>query len=159
MNLSDHQRVYVQTQIETNRILPLSSEDIQECIDLSFTAAKSELKFPFAVNIRIVGHDESLILNKKYTKNNFPTNVMAFKGNLDEEINMGIQMPYLGDVVICFPLVEQEAMEQKKSFHLHFAHMVVHGFLHLLDFDHQNDKDEKNMQKIENRVLKKIRIK
>ena len=60
MNLSDHQRVYVQTQIEIDHVLPLSAEDIQECIDLSFAAAKSELKFPFAVNVRIVGHDEKI---------------------------------------------------------------------------------------------------
>ena len=71
---------------------------------------------------------------------------------------MGIQPPYLGDVVICFPVVEKEAMEQEKSFSFHFAHMVVHGFLHLLGFDHQNDRDEKNMQEIENQVLEKISI-
>ncbi|MEY8210956.1 MAG: rRNA maturation RNase YbeY [Gammaproteobacteria bacterium] len=158
MNLSDQQRVYVQTQIEIDHVLPLSAEDIQECIDLSFAAAKSELKFPFAVNVRIVGHDESMILNNKYKKKKLPTNVLAFKGNLDEERNMGIQPPYLGDVVICFPVVEKEAMEQEKSFSFHFAHMVVHGFLHLLGFDHQNDRDEKNMQEIENQVLEKISI-
>ena len=50
------------------------------------------------------------------------------------------------------------AMEQEKSFSFHFAHMVVHGFLHLLGFDHQNDRDEKNMQEIENQVLEKISI-
>ena len=63
MNLSDHQRVFVQTQIEIDHVLPLGAEDIQECIDLSFAVARSELKFPFAVNVRIVDHDESMILN------------------------------------------------------------------------------------------------
>ena len=154
MNLSGRQRVYVQTQIEINHVLPLSAEDIQECIDLSFAVARSELKFPFAVNVRIVDHDESMILNNKYKKKKLPTNVLAFKGNLDEERNMGIQPPYLGDVVICFPVVEKEAKDQKKTFDQHFAHILVHGFLHLLGFDHLNNKDEKIMKQLENEALK-----
>ena len=153
MNLSDQQKVYVQTQIEIGNALPLDNEDIQKCIDLSLKASMQESLLPFAVNIRIVGYDEILILNKHYKKENLPTNVLAFEGNLEEEKSLGIQPPFLGDVVICFPVVEKEAMEQKKTFDQHFAHMLVHGFLHLLGFDHQNDKDQKIMQELENEAL------
>ena len=153
MNLSDQQKVYVQTQIEIGDALPLDNEDIQKCIDLSLKASMQESLLPFAVNIRIVGYDEILILNKHYKKENLPTNVLAFEGNLEEEKNLGVQPPFLGDVVICFPIVEKEAMDQKKTFDRHFAHMLVHGFLHLLGFDHQNDKDQKIMQKLENEAL------
>ena len=153
MNLSDQQKVYVQTQIEIGDTLPLSNEDIQKCIDLSLQASMQESLLPFAVNLRIVGYDEILILNKHYKKENLPTNVLAFEGNLEEEKNLGIQPPFLGDVVICFPVVEKEAMDQKKTFDRHFAHMLVHGFLHLLGFDHQNDKDQKIMQELENEAL------
>jgi probable rRNA maturation factor len=92
-------------------------------------------------------------LNKHYKKENLPTNVLAFEGNLEEEKSLGVQPPFLGDVVICFPVVEKEAMDQKKTFDRHFAHMLVHGFLHLLGFDHQNDKDQKIMQELENEAL------
>ena len=153
MHLSDQKKVYVQTQIEIGDTLPLDNEDIQRCIDLSLEASMQESLLPFAVNIRIVGYDEILILNKHYKKENLPTNVLAFEGNLKEEKSLGIQPPFLGDVVICFPIVEKEAMDQKKTFDRHFAHMLVHGFLHLLGFDHQNDKDQKIMQKLENEAL------
>ena len=153
MNHSDQQKVYVQTQIEIGETIPLSNEDIQKCIDFSLKASMQESLLPFAVNLRIVGYDEILILNKHYKKENLPTNVLAFEGNLEEEKSLGIQPPFLGDVVICFPVVEKEAMEQKKTFDQHFAHMLVHGFLHLLGFDHQNDKDQKIMQELENEAL------
>ena len=158
MNLSDQQKVYVQTQIEIGDTLPLSNEDIQKCIDLSLQASMQESLLPFAVNLRIVGYDEILILNKHYKKENLPTNVLAFGGNLEEEKNLGVQPPFLGDVVICFPVVEKEAMDQKKTFDSHFAHMLVHGFLHLLGFDHQNDKDQKIMQELENEALKNFML-
>ena len=154
MNLSDQQKVYVQTQIEIGDTLPLDNEDIQKCIDLSLKASMQESLLPFAVNIRIVGYDEILTLNKHYKKENLPTNVLAFEGNLEEEKSLGVQPPFLGDVVICFPVVEKEAMDQKKTFDQHFAHILVHGFLHLLGFDHLNNKDEKIMKELENEALK-----
>ena len=144
----------MQTQIEISDTLPLSNEDIQKCIDLSLQASMQESLLPFAVNLRIVGYDEILILNKHYKKENLPTNVLAFEGNLEEEKSLGIQPPFLGDVIICFPVVEKEAMDQKKTFDRYFAHMLIHGFLHLLGFDHQNNKDEKIMQELENLALK-----
>ena len=154
MNHSDQQKVYVQTQIEIGETIPLSNEDIQKCIDFSLKASMQESLLPFAVNVRIVGYDEMLILNKHYKKENLPTNVLTFEGNLKEEKRLGIKPPFLGDVVICFPVVEKEAKDQKKTFDQHFAHILVHGFLHLLGFDHLNNKDEKIMKELENEALK-----
>ena len=153
MKFSDQQKVYVQTQTEIGNTLPISKEEIQKCIDLSLKASALDLLLPFAVNIRIVGYDEGLLLNKQYKKENLPTNVLTFEGNLEEEKTLGIQPPFLGDVVICFPVVEKEAMDQKKTFDRYFAHMLIHGFLHLLGFDHQNDKDQKIMQELEHETL------
>ena len=154
MNHSDQQKVYVQTQIEIGETIPLSNEDIQKCIDFSLQASMQESLLPFAVNLRIVGYDEILILNKHYKKENLPTNVLTFEGNLEEEKNLGIKPPFLGDLVICFPVVEKEAKDQQKNFDQHFAHILVHGFLHLLGFDHLNNKDEKIMKELENEALK-----
>ena len=154
MNLSDGQTVYVQTQTVIDDTLPLSKEEIQKCVDLSLKASALELLLPFAVNVRIVGYHEGLLLNKQYKKENLPTNVLTFEGNLEEEKRLGIKPPFLGDVVICFPVVEKEAMDQEKTFDRHFAHILVHGFLHLLGFDHLNNKDEKIMKELENEALK-----
>ena len=153
MNLSDGQTVYVQTQTAIDDTLPLSKEEIQKCVDLSLKASALELLLPFAVNVRIVGYHEGLLLNKQYKKENLPTNVLTFEGNLEEEKRLGIKPPFLGDVVICFPVVEKEAMDQEKTFDQHFAHILVHGFLHLLGFDHLNNKDEKIMKELENEAL------
>ena len=153
MNLSDGQTVYVQTQTTIDDTLPLSNEEIQKCVDLSLKASALELLLPFAVNVRIVGYHEGLLLNKQYKKENLPTNVLTFEGNLEEEKRLGIKPPFLGDVVICFPVVEKEAMDQEKTFDRHFAHILVHGFLHLLGFDHLNNKDEKIMKELENEAL------
>ena len=154
MNLSDGQTVYVQTQTVIDDTLPLSKEEIQKCVDLSLKASALELLLPFAVNVRIVGYHEGLLLNKQYKKENLPTNVLTFEGNLEEERRLGIKPPFLGDVVICFPVVEKEAMDQEKTFDQHFALILVHGFLHLLGFDHLNNKDEKIMKELENEALK-----
>ena len=87
MNQLDRQRVSVLIQNKTNHVLPLEANIIEECINLSVQASQEKLEYPLAVNIRIVDHNEGLILNKKYRKRNQPTNVLTFEGNLDQERN------------------------------------------------------------------------
>ena len=153
MNLSDGQKVYVQTQTTVDDNLPLSNDEIQKCIDLTLKASALQLLLPFAVNVRVVDHDEGLLLNKQYKNENSPTNVLSFEGNLKEEKNLGVEPPFLGDLVICLPVVEKEAKDQQKNFDQHFAHILVHGFLHLLGFDHLNNKEEAIMKHIEDLTL------
>ena len=111
-----------------------------------------------AVNIRIVDHNEGLILNKQYRKKNQPTNVLTFEGNLNQERNLGIELPFLGDIVICMPVVIQESRDQNKNLSSHFTHMLIHGFLHLLGFDHKTKDDETIMQSVENKVIEQSDI-
>ena len=158
MKPSDQKKVYVQTQTEIADTLPVTKEEIQNCIDFSLKASALDLLLPFAVNIRIVDYDEGLLLNRKYKKEHLPTKVLTFEGNLEQEKNLGIHPPFIGDVVICFPVVEKEAMEQEKTFDQHFAHILIHGFLHLLGFNHQNDNDETKMRELENEALKNFFI-
>ena len=153
MNLSDGQKVYVQTQTTVDDNLPLSNDEIQKCIDLTLKASALQLLLPFAVNVRVVDHDEGLLLNKQYKNENLPTNVLSFEGNLEEEKNLGIEPPFLGDVVICLPVVAKEAIDQEKNIAEHFAHMLIHGFLHLRGFDHLNNKEEAIMKHIEDLTL------
>ena len=158
MNQLDRQRVSVMIQNKINHVLPLEANNIEKFINLSVQASQEKLEYPLAVNIRIVDHNEGLILNKKYRKRNQPTNVLTFEGNLDQERNLDIELPFLGDIVICLPVVIQESRDQHKNLSAHFMHMLIHGFLHLLGFDHKKKDDETIMQSIENKVIEQSDI-
>ena len=103
----------------------------------------------FGLTVRIVNEEEMLALNGAYRNRSKTTNVLSFPF----EPVPGIEQAYAGDVVICQQVVEDEAQEQGKALDRHFAHMVVHGTLHLCGFDHQNDEQAEHMEGLENRIL------
>jgi probable rRNA maturation factor len=107
---------------------------------------------PSEVTIRIVGALESQGLNHEYRGKDRPTNVLSFPF----EAPAGITVPLVGDLVICAPVVEKEAGEQHKTMAAHWAHMVVHGMLHLQGYDHIEDKDAEVMEDVEIRLLKQL---
>ncbi|GGE57133.1 endoribonuclease YbeY [Streptosporangium jomthongense] len=109
---------------------------------------------PSEVTIRIVDIDESRALNHQFRGQDKPTNVLSFPF----EAPAGITVPLAGDLVICAPVVEDEAREQAKSPLAHWAHMVVHGMLHLQGYDHINDKDAEAMEALEIRLLAQLGI-
>lgn len=106
---------------------------------------------PGDVTIRIVGRKESHALNKRYRGKDKPTNVLSFHGETDTPA-----LPVLGDLVICAPVVAQEAREQKKTARAHWAHMVVHGCLHLLGYDHEKDREANRMEAQERQIMKTL---
>ena len=99
--------------------------------------------------IRIVDESESQQLNKSYRAQDKPTNVLSFPS--DESTYL--DYVHLGDLVICAPIVEQESLQQKKPLVAHWAHMVVHGMLHLQGFDHIDDEDAQKMEALEIEIL------
>ncbi len=101
------------------------------------------------LTIRIVDRAESQSLNRDYRGKDKPTNVLSFPFEAPE----GIEIDLLGDLVICAPVVCAEAAEQKKSLHDHWAHMVIHGMLHLLGYDHISDDEAEQMESLETRLL------
>ncbi len=98
------------------------------------------------LTIRIVDDDESRVLNRSYRGKDKPTNVLSFQG----------QGEILGDLVICAPVVAREALAQNKSPRAHWAHMVVHGCLHLRGYDHEHDRDAQRMEAREVTILRKL---
>lgn len=104
------------------------------------------------VTVRIVDNSESQQLNFDYRGKDKPTNVLSFPFQCPP----GIELPLLGDLVICAPVVEHEAAEQGKALTAHWAHMVVHGSLHLLGFDHINDDDAEQMEAEEVTILQQL---
>jgi len=104
--------------------------------------------------IRIVDSDESQALNHQYRGKDKPTNVLSFPFEVPE----GVPLDLLGDLVICAEVVADEAREQLKPELHHWAHMVVHGTLHLLGYDHINDEDAEEMESLERHILATLSI-
>jgi probable rRNA maturation factor len=98
--------------------------------------------------IRVVGEAESRDLNRRFRDRDRPTNVLAFPG--DAEF---LDYDCLGDLVICAPVVAAEAADQGKTDEAHWAHLVVHGMLHLQGFDHQDAEQTREMEQLEIKIL------
>jgi probable rRNA maturation factor len=99
--------------------------------------------------VRVVDREESRRLNATYRGKDAPTNVLSFPADLPP----GVDLPLLGDIVICAPLVATEADEQHKALADHWAHLTVHGVLHLLGHDHRTDEEAAAMEALETRIL------
>ncbi|MEN4903572.1 rRNA maturation RNase YbeY [Luteimonas sp. TWI1416] len=108
--------------------------------------------------IRVVDEDEGRALNRHYRGKDYATNVLSFPAELPEGLPEGVRLPLLGDLVICAPVVAREADEQRKRPNDHYAHLTVHGVLHLLGWDHENDKDAEAMEQLEREVLASLGI-
>jgi len=115
-------------------------------------AALNQYNKNFELTIRLVDSEESQSLNNQYRQKDKPTNVLSFPFEVPE----GIELDLLGDLVICANVVKQEAFEQNKSLNAHWAHMVIHGCLHLLGFDHINDDEAQEMESLEIDILAKL---
>ncbi len=99
--------------------------------------------------IRLIDNDEMQAINREFRGQDKPTNVLSFP--LSAQLDEGLH--WLGDILICAPLVIAQAAEQKKPAQAHWAHLTVHGLLHLLDYDHENDKDAEVMENLEIAIL------
>jgi probable rRNA maturation factor len=99
--------------------------------------------------IRLVGEEEGRALNRDYRGKDYATNVLSFPA----ELPPGVRLPLIGDLAICAPVVVREAAEQGKPARHHWAHMTVHGVLHLLGYDHLVDAEAEAMEALETRIL------
>lgn len=104
--------------------------------------------------VRIVDVHESAQLNKQYRHKPGPTNILSFPADIPE----GIGLNLLGDLVICAPVVEREALEQQKTLSHHWAHIIVHGVLHLLGYDHLVEDEAEVMENKEISILQTLNI-
>lgn len=105
------------------------------------------------ITLRIVDDDEIRALNLQYRGQDKPTNVLSFPFDMPEGLPQDVMAPLLGDIVISAPVVRREAQQQHKFLDAHWAHMVTHGVLHLLGYDHIEDEDAELMEALEIRAL------
>ena len=117
-------------------------------------AAVGNRKACAEISLRIVDEAESQALNHQYRGKDKPTNVLSFPADIPPELGL----PLLGDLVICAKVVAREAEQQHKALRAHWAHMVVHGTLHLLGYDHIEDDEAEIMESLETRILAQLGI-
>ena len=138
--------IFVDLQIATENIEGLPTE---EQIVQWATAAVQPEGDEVEMTVRIVDEAESHELNLTYRGKDRPTNVLSFPFECPDEV----ELPLLGDLVICRQVVEREAAEQEKALIAHWANMVVHGSLHLLGYDHIEDDEAEEMESLETQIM------
>ncbi|WNW13306.1 rRNA maturation RNase YbeY [Pseudomonas sp. DTU_2021_1001937_2_SI_NGA_ILE_001] len=105
------------------------------------------------MTIRLVDEAEGRELNRTWRHKDYATNVLSFPADVPDDL---LDIPLLGDLVICVPVVDREAAEQGKARDAHWAHMVIHGCLHLLGYDHIEDDEAEEMEALERRLLEEL---
>ena len=109
---------------------------------------RAALDYDARITLRIVGRQEGSALNRSYRSKDYATNVLTFV--------LHAQAPFEGDIALCAPVVASEAQAQKKSVVAHYAHLTVHGVLHLQGYDHENHADAQVMEKRETQIMAKL---
>ena len=134
--------------VDVQRIMPAGPTDsqFQKWIEVIMAA---ENKTDAELTVRIVDEAESAALNEEYRNKIGSTNVLSFPFECPDEVELNL----LGDLVICAPVVEREAKQQDKQNQAHWAHMLVHGVLHLLGYDHIDKQDADDMEAREIEIM------
>lgn len=140
--------VHVDIQSASSEPVP-EEEDIRRWICASLASQKKTTQGAAELSVRLVDTEEMSALNKTYRGKMGPTNVLSFPADLPESV----AIPLLGDIVICAPVVRKEAKAQNKALDAHWAHMTVHGTLHLLGYDHIEDSEAARMEALETTIL------
>ena len=140
------------TLVDVQRIIDAgpSQTEIEQWVTAVLQAEKNEAA---ELTVRIVDETESAALNQQYRHKQGPTNVLSFPFESPTEVAEDLSVNLLGDLVICAPVVNREALEQHKAEQAHWVHMVVHGTLHLLGYDHVDRNEAEAMENREIRIM------
>lgn len=152
---------FVDVQIATDADQIPTSADLQTWIEAALTAANTALlgaADSCELTIRIVDEAEGRELNRDYRDRDYATNVLSFPFADDLPAGVSLPVQLLGDLVICAPVLAREAAEQGKTISAHWAHLVVHGTLHLLGYDHIEPEAADAMEALEVQVLAALGI-
>lgn len=111
---------------------------------------------PHIIGLKVIDEAESVRLNQAYRGRDYASNVLSFGSELPDYVLNGLEEVPIGDLAICAPVVEREAIEQGKSVEAHWAHMLVHGILHLHGFDHEIDETAEAMETLEQKIMSEL---
>ena len=112
----------------------------------------------FSLNIRVADEDEAQRFNLEYRGKDYATNVLSFPAELPEGLPQELRQSQLGDLLICSPVVKREAAEQRRAEADHWAHLVIHGVLHLLGYDHEEASEAEMMESLEIEILASLGV-
>lgn len=140
--------------IDIQRVCESPNQPSDKQLELWVNTVLANLDEEFEITIRIVDETESAQLNETYRHKKGATNILSFPFEVPE----GIELNLLGDLVICAPVLEREAIEQNKPLHNHWAHIVIHGTLHLLGYDHIENAEAEKMETKEINFLQTLSI-
>lgn len=124
----------------------------QDLLQLWIDSTLKNVKHPPAqgeITVKIINEEESAVLNQTFRDKSGPTNVLSFSYENTGDF-------FTGDLAICAPLLEREAHQQKKLIIAHWAHLVIHGTLHLLGYDHIEESDARIMESLETRIMNQL---
>ena len=124
--------------------LPAENE-VREWVQGALPAGREQAE----VSVRIVDEAEARALNEQFRSKTYAPNVLSFPADLPP----GLDLDILGDIALCAPVALAEAHDQHKSNRQHFAHLLIHGTLHLLGFDHEREDDAETMEQAEREIL------
>lgn len=141
-------------ELEIQVVFESKDQPEQQHIQLWIDTALEDYAQDTEIVVRIVDEQESAELNEQYRHKQGPTNILSFPVEVPE----GIELNLLGDLVICAPVLEKEALQQNKRLADHWAHIIVHGVLHLLGYDHIDDKEAEQMESKEIAILNRLHI-
>lgn len=140
----------LEIQVAVQDVILPDKHDIQRWVDLALQEYCADTE----IVLRIVDEEESARLNEQFRHKQGPTNILSFPF----EAPPGVTVNLLGDLVVCAPLVEREAEQQHKQLQDHWAHIIVHGVLHLLGYDHIEEREAEQMEALEIRFLQQLNI-
>lgn len=141
-------QTHIDIQIACKNKLPYQKDELKNLIH---QVLKSINHNTCELTIRLVGLSEMTDLNKTYRQQDKPTNVLAFPSSIPDHVPLDV--PYLGDIIVCPSILKKEALEQDISLDAHWTHILIHGVLHLLGYDHIEEEDAKKMQALEATLL------
>lgn len=142
--------IHLDIQNACEAAIPVSNEILQQWVEHALAPHREHAE----LTLRLVDSDEIQMLNKTYRKQDKATNVLAFPSDIPQEILL--ECPLLGDVIICPTVLEEESIRLETPLIAHWAHIVIHGVLHLLGYDHIEDHDADIMQALETKTLTTI---
>jgi len=142
--------------VEIQTIFESAGQPDEQHIQLWIDTALEGIEDDTEIVVRIVDEQESAELNQQYRHKQGATNILSFPVEIPEGIDLDLNL--LGDLVICAPVLEQEAQQQGKPLAHHWAHIIIHGVLHLLGYDHLDDTEADEMESKEIALLQTLNI-
>ena len=145
-------------ELEIQRATTSTNTPIDEQFQLWINAVPTKLDHVSRFTIRIVDEEEARRFNRDYRNKDYATNVLSFRTELPDNLPAEIRQCQLGDILICAPVVVRESLEQQRSEADHWAHLTIHGVLHLLGHDHEQPDEAAAMESLETEILRKLGV-